>query len=24
VARLKFWPDRNPHEVPEFLRHQKD
>jgi hypothetical protein len=24
VARLKFWPDRNPYVVPEFLRHQKD
>lgn len=24
VARLKFWPDRDPYEIPGYLRHQKD
>ena len=24
VARLKFWPDRDSHEVPDYLRNQED
>jgi hypothetical protein len=24
VARLKFWPDPDPHGIPEYLRRQKD
>jgi hypothetical protein len=23
-ARLKFWPDRDQHDVPEYLRNQED
>jgi hypothetical protein len=24
LDRLKFWPDPDPYEIPEYLRHQKD
>lgn len=24
LNRLKFWPDPDPYEIPEYLRHQKD
>lgn len=24
LARLKFWPESDAYEIPEYLRHQKD
>jgi hypothetical protein len=24
VTRLKFWPDRQQYEIPEYLRNQED